>query len=200
MADGDPKNVFQSVMEMSGNDKIRESLNPTKCLTEAAQMRTQADRMSTAARGLTGGEGESGSVIPAVAGVRGMFGPMEGAYRGIWGMLAGPANKELAAIFNLTMPADRRYAHAHFWRSRVLADMLAASTYYRVAAELISLAVRTLDKCSPSIDAGENSLLLDHASSLLVDAAKIMSTAGAELADNDGHWKNLEEAVKQLEA
>jgi hypothetical protein len=46
--------------------------------------------------------------------------------------------------------------------------------------------------------AGEIVLLLDHASTLLVDAAKFMGTAGAELGDNDVRWKNLEDAVEQL--
>ncbi len=195
---GNPKDVFGSVIEYSGDEKIREALNPIKCLTEAGQIRTQADRMSVAARELKEGKKESRSVIPAVAGVRGMFGPMEGAYRAISGMLAGLADKELAVIFNLSMPAERGYANAYFWRSRVLADMLAASTYYKVAAELISLSIKTIEKCSSSLKAGENGLLLNHASALLVDAAKLMGTAGAELGDNAVYWKNLEEAVKQL--
>jgi hypothetical protein len=46
--------------------------------------------------------------------------------------------------------------------------------------------------------AAEVTLLLDHASALLGDAAKFMGTAGAELGDNAARWKTLEEAVKQL--
>jgi hypothetical protein len=96
------------------------------------------------------------------------------------------------------MPADRLHANAHFWRSRVLADILAASTYYKVTAELISLAMKTLDKCSSSTEADGNALLLGHASALLSDAAKFMATAGAELGDNDVNWRNLEDSVNQL--
>jgi hypothetical protein len=76
--------------------------------------------------------------------------------------------------------------------------MLAASTYYKSTAELISLAVKTLYKCSPSMQAGQVVLLLDHASALLGDAATFMGTAGAQLGDNDVHCKNLEDAVKRL--
>ncbi len=198
MADEDPKDLFQSVMELAANDRIREALNPVKCLTEAAQIRTQADRINAAATELSGGEKETGSVMTGLGGVKGMFGPMEGAYKGICGVLAGLANKDLAAVYTLTMPADRLHANAHFWRSRVLADMLAASGYYRVAGELISLAMKTLDRCSPAMKAAEIVLLLQHASALLIDAAKFMGTAGAELGDNNVSWQNLENAVKQL--
>ena len=198
MADGNPKDLFEWVKPLCINDKIREALNPVKCLTEAAQIRTQADRISAAARELAVGEKETASVMSALHRVKGTFEPMEGGYRGICGMLAGLANKELAANYTLTMPAGRLYAVAHFWRSRVLADMLAASSYYKVTAELISLAMKTLDKCSPSMKPGEIVLLLNHASTLLVDAANFMGTAGAELGDNDVRWKNLEDSAKQL--
>ena len=198
MADENPKDLFQWVKQLSTNHKIREALNPVKCLTEAGQIRTQADRISASARELEVGEKGTDGVMSALGGVKGTVGPMEGGYRGICGMLAGLANKELAANYTLTMPVGRLYAEAHFWRSRVLADILAASSYYKVTAELISLAIKTLDKCSPSMKAGEIVLLLNHASTLLVDAAKFMGTAGAELGDNDVRWKNLEDAVKQL--
>jgi len=198
VADGNPKDLFEWVKPLSMNDKIREALNPVKCLTEAVQIRTQADRIRAAAKELAVGEKEMASVMSALDGVKETFGPMEGGYRAICGMLAGLANKELAANYTLTMPVGRLYAEAHFWRSRVLADMLATSSYYKVTAELISLAIKTLDKCSPSMKAGEIVLLLNHASTLLVDAAKFMGTAGAELGDNDVRWKNLEDAVKQL--
>ena len=198
MADENPKDLFQWVDRLSRDDKIREALDPVKCLTEAAQMRTQADRIRAAARELEAGEKQTASVMSALDGVKGTFGPMEEGYRAICEMLGGLANKELAANYTLTMPASRPYAQAHFWRSRVLADMLAASSSYKVSAELISLAMKTLDKCSPSMKAGEIVLLLDHASALLGDAAKAMSTAGTELGDNTVRWKNLEEAVKEL--
>jgi hypothetical protein len=198
MADENPKDLFQWVKPISLNNKIREALNPVKCLTEAAQIRTQADRISTGARELDVGEKQTASVMSPLDGVKGTFGAMEGGYRAICDMLAGLANKELAANYTLTMPAGRSYAEAHFWRSRVLGDMVAASSYYRVTAELISLAMKTLDKCSPSMKAAELTLLLNHASALLVDAAKFMSTAGAELGDNNIRWKNLEKAVKEL--
>jgi hypothetical protein len=198
MADGNPKDLFQWVAQLSVNDKLRAALSPVKCLGEASQIRTQADRLRAAAGELNRGEERAEGVMPVLGGVKGTFGPMEGTYRGISGMLAGLANKELAANFTLTMPADRVYAEAHFWRSRVLADMLAASSYYKVTAELIGLATKTIDKCSPSMRAGEMALLLDHASALLGDAAKFMGTAGAELGDDDVSWKNLEETVKQL--
>jgi hypothetical protein len=198
MADENPRDLFQWVTQFSVNDKIRGALSPAKCLGEAAQLRIQADRFSAVAEELAAGETETASVMSALGGVKGTLGPMEGGYRGISGMLAGLANKELAVNFTLTMPADRLYAEAHFWRSRVLADMLAASSYYKVAAELISLAMKTLEICSSSMKAGEIVLLLNHASALLVDAATSMGTAGAELGDNDVRWKNLEDAVKQL--
>jgi hypothetical protein len=198
MIDDNPKELFQSVMQLSTNDRIRQALHPVKCLTEAAQIRTQADRIEAVAKELAAGEKESVSVMPVLAGIRGMFGPMEGSHKGICGVLAGLANKELAVIFNLTMPTDQRYAQAHFWRSRVLADMLAASCYYKVTAELMSLAMKTLEKCAQSRKPGENALLLEHASSLLLDAAKFMSTAGTELGDNSVRWRNLEDAVRQL--
>jgi hypothetical protein len=196
MADENQTDIFHGLRQLAANDQIREALDPVKCLTGAAQIRTQADRMDAAARGLA--VGKTASVMTAIEEAKGTFVPMEGRYRGICGMLAGMAEKELAANFTLTMPADRRNAEAHFWRSRVLADMLAASSYYKVTAELISLAIKTLDKCSPSMKAAEIALLLDHASTLLGDAAKFMGTAGAELGDNAARWKTLEEAVKQL--
>jgi hypothetical protein len=198
MVDENPKDFFQGLKQIFANDKLRQALDPVKCLTEAAQIRTQADRITAAAKELAAGEKETASVMSVLGGVKGAFGPMEGGYKGMCGMLAGLANKELAANFTLTMPADRLYAEAHFWRSRVLADMLAASSYYKVTAELISLAMKTLDKCSPSMKAGEIVLLLNHASALLVDAAKFMGTAGAELGDNAVGWRNLEDAVKKL--
>jgi hypothetical protein len=198
MAEENPKEFFQGVKQLSANDKIREALDPVKCVTEAAQLRTQADRISAAARELAASRKETDGAMSALGGAKGTFGPMEGGYRGISGMLAGLAEKELAANFTLTIPADRLYAEAHFWRSRVLADMLAASSYYKASAELISLAMKTLDKCSPSVRPGGIVLLLDHASTLLVDAAKFMATAGAELGDNAVRWKTLEEAVRQL--
>jgi len=198
MTDGNPKDLFQWVAQLSVNEKLRMSLSPAKCLGEAAQIRAQADRFSAVAEELAAGETETASVMSALGGVKGTYGPMEGDCRGISGMLAGLANKELAANFSLTMPADRLYAGAHFWRSRVLANMLAASTYYKVTAELISLAMKTLDKCSPSMRPGEVALLLDHAAALLADAAKFMATAGAELGEDGVCWKNLEHAVGQL--
>ena len=198
MADENPKDLFQWVAQLSVNDKPRGALSPAKCLSDAAQIRIQTDRLHAAARDLNRGEKGADGVMPVLGEIKGTFGPMEAAYRGISGILAGPANKELAANFTLTMPADRLYAEAHFWRSRVLADMLAASSYYKVTAELIGLAMKTIEKCSPSTRAGEIALLLDHAASLLGDAAKFMGTAGAELGDDDVNWKNLENAVKKL--
>jgi len=198
MTDGNPKDLFQWVAQLSVNEKLRMSLSPAKCLGEAAQIRAQADRLLAATRELDGGENGMERGMSALSEVKGMFGPMEGGCRGISGMLAGLANKELAANFSLTMPADRLYAGAHFWRSRVLANMLVASTYYKVTAELISLAMKTLDKCSPSMRPGEVALLLDHAAALLADAAKFMATAGAELGEDGVCWKNLEHAVGQL--
>jgi len=198
MADGNPKDLFQWVKALCVDDRIRGALSPAKCLTEAAQIRTQADRIRAVSRELESGEKGTDGVMSALGGLKGMFGPMEGSYRGMSGMLAGLANKELAANFTLTMPTSRLYAEAHFWRSRVLADMLTASSFYKVTAELISLAVKTLDRCSPSMKAGEIVLLLDHASTLLVDAAKFMGTAGVEMGDDDVSWKNLEDAVKPL--
>ena len=198
MADGNGRDLFEWVRPLSVNDKLRGALSPAKCLGEGAKIRIQADRISVVAEELAAGETETISVMSALGGVKGTFGPMEGGYRAECGMLAGLANKELAANFTLTMPADRLYAEAHFWRSRVLADMLAASTYYKVTAELISLAMKTLDKCAPSMKPGEIALLLSHAAALLADAAKFMASAGEELGDNDVRWKNLEEAVKKL--
>ncbi|MEW6664499.1 MAG: hypothetical protein AB1512_04680 [Thermodesulfobacteriota bacterium] len=198
MAEGNPKDLFQSVMQLAADEKIREALNSLKCLTAAAQIRTQAERIAAAAKEMAAGEKEVGPVTSDLPAAKGVFGPMEGGFRGMSGMLEGLANKELAAIFTLTMPVDRLYAEAHFRRSRVLADMLAASSYYRVTAELISLAMKTLDKCAAAMKAGEIALLLGHASALLVDAARFMATAGAELADNDVRWEDLKAAVKQL--
>ena len=198
MTDGNPKDLLQWVAQLSVNEKLRLSLSPAKCLGEAAQIRAQADRLLAATRELDGGEKGMERGLSALSEVKGMFGPMEGGYRGISGMLAGLANKELAANFSLTMPADRLYASAHFWRSRVLANMLAASTYYKVTAELISLAMKTLNKCAPSMRPGDIALLLDHAAALLADAAKFMATAGAELGEDGVCWKNLEHAVGQL--
>ena len=198
MADGNPKDLFQWVTQLSANEKLRMALSPAKCLGEAAQIRAQADRLLAATRELDGGENGMERGMSALSEIKGIFGPMECDCRGISGMLAGLANKELAANFSLTMPADRLYAGAHFWRSRVLANMLAASTYYKVTAELISLAMKTLDKCSPSMRPGEVALLLDHAAALLADAAKFMATAGAKLGEDGVCWKNLEHAVGQL--
>ena len=198
MANENPRELFQSIEQLAASDKIRESLDPAKCLAAATQIRTQADRIGGAARRLTGGEKEVESLMTSLADLKAIFGPMEGAYRGMCGILAGLANKELAAVYSLTMPADRLYARAHFWRSRVLADMFAASSYYKVSAELISLAMKTLDKCFSSKKADENILLLWHTSALLTDAATFMATAGAELGDNNANWRNLEDSVKQL--
>jgi hypothetical protein len=198
MAEGNPKDFFQSVVQISTDQKVQDALNPLNCLAAAVQIRTQGDRISAAARELAGGERTIAPVMSALPGFKGAFGPMEGDYRGISGMLEGLANKEFAAVFTLTMVPERTCAEAHFLRSRVLADMLAASSYYKVSAELISLAMKTLDKCSTSMKAGEIALLLDHASALLGDAAKFMGTAGVELGDNDVRWKNLGDAVKQL--
>jgi len=197
MADGNPKDVFQSVMQFCMNDKIREALNPIRCLSEAAQIRIQAERISATARELA--KDETGSVVSALSSVRERFEPMTRIYKGIYGMLAGLANKELATIHSLTMPVDGLYANPHFWRSRILANMLAASSYYKVTAELISLAMKTLDKCPPSLIASEIALLLDHALALLVDAAKFIGTAGVELGDNGMIWENLKNATKQLQ-
>jgi hypothetical protein len=198
MTDGNPKDLFQWVAQLSVNEKLRMSLSSAKCLSDAAQISTQTDRLRAAARELDRGEKGADGVMPVLGVIKGMLGPIEGDCRGISGMLAGLANKELAANFSLTMPADRLYAEAHFWRSRVLADMLAASSYYKVSAELIGLAMKTLDKCSPSMRPGEVALLLDHAAALLADAAKFMATAGAELGEDSVCWKNLEHAVGQL--
>jgi len=198
MADENPKDLFQWVEHLSMDEKIREALDPVKCLTEAAQIRALANRMSAAARELDAGEKQTALVVSAIDGINGTPGELEGDYRGICEMLAGLANKELSANYTLTMPTSQPYAQAHFWRSRVLADMLVASSYYKVSAELLFLARETLAKCSPSMKAGEIVLLLNHASALLVDAAKFMSTAGAELGDHDIRRKNLEKAVKEL--
>lgn len=198
MAEENPKDFFQSVMQLATDEKVRDALNPVNCLAAAARIRTQGDRISAAARELSGDEKSIDPIMSALPGFKGVFGPMEGDYRKISGLLEGPANKELAAVFTLTMIPERTCAEAHFLRSRVLADMLAASSYYKVSAELISLAMKTLDKCSPSMKPGEIALLLDHASALSGDAAKFMGTAGVELGDSDIRWKNLEEAVKKL--
>jgi hypothetical protein len=198
MAEGHPRELFQSVMQLASDDKLRDALRPVHCLAAAAQIRTEADRIRAAAGGLAGHETAIGSVMSDLPGFKGVIGPMEGVFRGLSGKLEGLANRELAVVFTITMVPERTHAEAHFLRSRILADMLAASSYYKVSAELIALAMKTLDKCSSSMKAGEIALLLDHASSLLGDAAKFMGTAGVELGDSDVRWKSLEEAVGQL--
>jgi hypothetical protein len=104
MADENSKDLFQRLKQLSANDKIREALDPVKCLTQASQIRSQADRIRAAARDLAAGEKGTAWVMTALDGVREMFGPMEGICRGMWEMLRGLANRELAANYTLTMP------------------------------------------------------------------------------------------------
>lgn len=157
MADGNPKDMFESMLQFCVNDKIQEVLNPIRCFSEAAQIRIQAERISVTAKALT--ECEVRSVLSVVSSVKERFEPMDHIYKGIYRMLVTLTNEELAATQKLTMPADGLYASAYFWRSRVLADMLIVSSYYKVASELISLAMKTLDKCSPLMKAREIVLL-----------------------------------------
>jgi hypothetical protein len=142
MADGNPKDLFQWVKPLSVNDKIRGALNPAKCLTEAAQIRTQADRISAAARELEGGEKGKDGVMPVLGGVKGTFGPMEGGYRGISGMLAGLANKAGLTSSRCPRPGLTRspfLAQPRSCRHACGIELLQSTT------ELISLAMSTID-------------------------------------------------------
>jgi len=111
------------------------------------------------------------------------------------GMLVGLAQDQFGAGFGLEMSANKALLDAHFRRNRIVGDLFCVSSYYRLAAELLLLAVKTLGKVTPSSGPMENSMLLDHAAALLGDAAKQMGTAGTELGEHEARWQHLEQAL-----
>ena len=102
MADGNPKDMFESVMQFCMNDKIREALNPIRCLSEATQIRIQAERIRATGRALE--KAETGSVVSALSSARERFEPMNRIYKGIYEMLAGWLTRSLLLSITLACP------------------------------------------------------------------------------------------------
>lgn len=193
--------LFTSLVQLRLDRKIQERLSPVTNFEQAAQIRSQADRIQAVSGQLhQSTEQETASGIAGeLRGMAGMLVQSLSSLKETSTLLVGLVNKEFAADQRLEMPGERTYVEACFWRNRVIGDLFAASSYYRLTAELLSLAVKTLGKVSPSAKPGDNSLLLNHAATLLSDAAKQMGTAGTELGEYEARSQNLERALASLE-
>jgi hypothetical protein len=192
--------LFKTLLELRLDRKIMGSASPIVNFQQAAQIRAQAERIQAIAGQFRQPPG--GNTVSGIAGelrdIEGTLTQMEKSLKEASTTLAGLVSREFSASQILSVPPLKAHMEAYFWRSRIIADLFSASGYYKLAAELLSLAVKTLGNVSPSAESGDASWLLNHAATLLVDAAKQMGTAGTELGDHETHWLSLERALDMI--
>jgi hypothetical protein len=194
---GSGPDLFKPLLQLRMDGAVREKLSPANNFKQAADIRMFADRVQAMAAQLSpaAGQGTAPVIAGELQGMAGTLGQTAGELKAAFGTLFGLAQAQFGAGFGLQMSADKALLDAHFWRNRLVGDLFCASSYYRLAAELLLLAVKTLAKVTPSAAPMENSMLLDHAHALLCDAVRHMGTAGTELGDHEARWHALEKAL-----
>lgn len=193
-------NLFSPLLEGRPDLKMMERLSPIANYRQAAEISAQAGQIQAMAKRL--GQTHEKQAVSEIVGefpdVMGTLKQMEKRLREASAELLGLVNREFSADRERNAPPVIARAEAYFWRNRIIGDLFSASTSYRLAAELLSLAVKALGIVSPAAESPENSLLLNQAATLLVDAAKQMGTAGTELSEHVVHWQNMERALEVI--
>lgn len=192
--------LFKPLLELRPDRKMTERLSPVANFQQAAEIRAQAERIQAMARRLRQSpEKETVSgIVTELPGITGTLVQIASGLKETFTVLVGLVNKEFSVGQKSRVPPVKAQVEAYFWRNRIIGDLFSASTCYKLTAELLSLAVKTLGNVSPSVESGGGRLLLNHAATLLVDAAKQMGTVGTELGDYEAHWQNLEQALDVL--
>jgi hypothetical protein len=192
--------LFGPLLELRTDRKMTERLSPVINFQQAAEIRAQAERIQvTAGKLRQSPEKGTGSAMGAeLPGIKERLTQIESILKEASTLLASLVHREFSAVQTSRISPVKAHVDAYFWRNRIIGDLFSASTYYRLTAELLSLAVKTLGNVSPAAEGIESGLLLNHAAMLLVDAAKQMGTAGTELGDHEAHWQNLERALRAL--
>jgi len=101
--------------------------------------------------------------------------------------------------------ANKNFLDACLWRTRLTTGLYCVATYYKMAGEVINLALLTLDKASltgveliKEEKRKETVELLMMVTTLLNDAALFMGLAGTELGRDEERWRRLEGALVNI--
>jgi hypothetical protein len=100
---------------------------------------------------------------------------------------------------------DERFLEGSLWRTRLTAGLYRVATYYRMAAECVSLALKTLDKTplggKDLIEAHTRAaavFMLKSTIAFLNDAATYMGMAGTELSKDEERWQHTEASLAAI--
>ncbi len=117
-------------------------------------------------------------------------------------MLIGYMNKHFGGEEAKIARPDRRYLDASLWRTRLTVGLYTVATYYKLAGELIGMALKTFDKAPlagrdliKEDKRTEAVLMLDTTAKLLNEAARFQGMAGTELGDDEERWQQVETAL-----
>jgi len=100
---------------------------------------------------------------------------------------------------------DERFLEGSLWRTRLTAGLYRVATYYRMGAECVSLALKTLDKTplggKDLIEAHTRAaavFMLKSTIAFLNDAATYMGMAGTELSKDEERWQHTEASLAAI--
>lgn len=127
---------------------------------------------------------------------------METILREVAGMLRGYVENHFTPESRPLVVPKADWLDTAVWQSRTTTSLFCISAYYRMAAEMIGLALTTLNKSDwtgTAVLSGEKDansvMLLNIASIFLHDAEKFMGLAGIELSCKEDCWRRLHKAM-----
>jgi hypothetical protein len=127
------------------------------------------------------------------------------ALRGVADMLFGYMKKHFEGDEVTLIRPDEGILEGSLWRTRLTAGLYRVATYYRLAAESVAMALKTLynaplagkdlaeaDKRARAV------LMLKWTVAFLNDAATYMGMAGTELGKDEERWRHTEASLASI--
>ncbi len=127
------------------------------------------------------------------------------ALRGVADMLFGYMGKHFEGNEAALVKPDERMLEGSLWRMRLTAGLYRVATYYRLAAESVAMALKTLEKAPLAgkdfVDADKRRravLMLKWTVAFLNDAATHMGMAGTQLGKDEERWQHTEISLASI--
>lgn len=128
-----------------------------------------------------------------------------GALHGVADMLFGYMKKHFEGDEPALIRPDERVLEGSLWRTRLTAGLYRVATYYKLAAESIAMALKTLKNAPLAgrdfVDADKRAqavLMLKWTKAFLNDAATHMGMAGTELGKDEERWQHTEASLGSI--
>jgi hypothetical protein len=127
------------------------------------------------------------------------------ALRGVADMLFGYMKKHFEGDEAALIRPGERILEGSLWRTRLTVGLYKVATYYRLAAESIAMALKTLENAplagTDFVDADKRAravLMLKSTVAFLNDAATYMGMAGTELGKDEERWQHTEASLASI--